>query len=128
MKFFLDAQVPFSVGSWLTSSGHETIFHNDALPEGTVDDVVCATAILNEAILVALDKDMKRAVRRYGSKLQQDRFKSLDLLLFVCSPVQAEKRLQSCFSLVEHEWKFANKKKARRMWVEIGTNHLRTYR
>ena len=65
---FLDAGVPDSVGQVFKESGHTVIFYRDALPEGAKDEVVCATALKNNAILVAIDGDMKQLAKRYGGK------------------------------------------------------------
>lgn len=124
----MDAGVPDQVGETLRELGHTVILHRELLAEGSPDDLVCATALLNNAILAAIDKDMRRAARRFGKKLSEDRFKSLDLLLFVCSPVQSSNRLKNCASLLDHEWNYANLKLSRRLWIEVGPHHLRTNR
>jgi predicted nuclease of predicted toxin-antitoxin system len=40
-------------------SGHQVIYHADVLSAGSKDDIVAATAIFNNACLLAVDKDMK---------------------------------------------------------------------
>lgn len=127
-RFFLDAGVPDSVADELEKLGQHTIRHRHALPDGSSDDQVCATAIRNDAILVAIDRDMRAAPRRYGKKLEKDQFAQLSLILFVCSPVQAASRLQQSWDLVSLEWGYASKKKSRRLWIEIGPHHIRTNR
>ncbi|NKM31476.1 DUF5615 family PIN-like protein [Rhizobium laguerreae] len=73
MRFFLDASVPDSVGQVLSAAGHEVIYHREALEEGVKDPVVCQTASANDAILVAVDKDMKQLTRRFGSRMSGSR-------------------------------------------------------
>lgn len=51
--------------TWL-SGGYKVIYHSDVLSSGAKDDVVVATAILNRAILIAVDGDMKRMVKRFA--------------------------------------------------------------
>ncbi len=66
LRTFLDAGVPDSVARMLQEYGHFVILHRDALSEGSSDDLVCATALANDAILVAIDADMKRLAKQYG--------------------------------------------------------------
>jgi predicted nuclease of predicted toxin-antitoxin system len=59
LRVFLDAGVPDSVGDVFLKYGHEVIYHRNALPEKTVDKLVCVTALAREAILVGIDRDMR---------------------------------------------------------------------
>lgn len=92
------------------------------------DPIVCAAAIANDAILVAVDADMKRLARRYGATPTTGRFESLNLIWIGCNGPLASKRAEQAMSLIEHEWKFSAAKAARRLWIEIGPHHIRTYR
>jgi predicted nuclease of predicted toxin-antitoxin system len=51
------------------NSGHQVIYPGEILDSGAKDELVAATAILNKAALIAIDLDMKRLVRRFGSPL-----------------------------------------------------------
>lgn len=128
LRAFLDAGVPDSVGRVLSASGHEAIYHRDVLPDKTPDTVVAATALANDAILVAIDKDMKQIAQRYGMTARNDRFGQLSLIRLCCDEVLASKRIEHAMSFVELEWAFKLEKAARRMWVEIGPHHLKTNR
>lgn len=116
------------MGAVLIEGGHDVIFYRDILPEGTPDLVVAATALENNAILVAIDNDMKRIARRYGMTTQEDRFARLSLIHVCCDEVMASKRLKQAISFVELEWAFSQEKAARRMWVDIGPHFLKTNR
>lgn len=126
LRFFLDASVPDSVGKALADAGHPVIYHRDALAEGTKDPVVCQTAMENDAVLVAVDADMKHLSRRFGKT--EDRFQKLNLLMCSCNAVMAAKRIAQAISLVEHEWKESQAKEARRLWVEVTNHSMVTYR
>jgi predicted nuclease of predicted toxin-antitoxin system len=128
LKAFLDAGIPDSVGAMLTHHGHEVIYYRDVLPEKTADDIVCATALANEAILVAMDGDMKQFPKRFGISQNSSRFDKLNLIRLCCNEVLAAKRLDQAMSLIEHEWTFSDEKSSRRLWIEIGTHHLRSNR
>jgi predicted nuclease of predicted toxin-antitoxin system len=58
--------VPDSVARVFRDNGHHTILYREVLPERMPDDAVCTTALLNDAILVAIDPDMKQFAKRFG--------------------------------------------------------------
>jgi predicted nuclease of predicted toxin-antitoxin system len=61
------------------------------LPEGEPDTVVCATALANDAILVAIDGDMKQLARRFGQSVKSERFKRLSVIRLCCNEVLAKR-------------------------------------
>jgi len=126
MKFFLDEGVPASVGKFLHSEGHDVILLKDVIATGSPDNVVATAAEKNEAILVACDGDMKQMVKRFG--IGAGRFKALNLLKITCAGPLNTPRVQQSLSLVQHEWDWSQRKKARRMFVEIKSDVIRTYR
>jgi predicted nuclease of predicted toxin-antitoxin system len=128
LKTFLDAGVPDSVGATLEKHGHEVLYYRDVLPEKTADAIVCATALANEAILVAMDSDMKQFPKRFGISQSSSRFDRLNIMRLCCSEVLAAKRLDQAMTLIEHERIFSGEKSARRLWIEIGAHHLRSNR
>jgi len=128
MTMLLDAGVPDSVGQVLTSSGHDVIHHRDVLPERTADIVVAQTALHAGAILVAIDNDMKQIAQKYGMTPHGDRFDRLSLIRLCCGEVISAKRVEQALSFIEHEWRFARQKRARRMWIDVGQHLLRTNR
>lgn len=127
MRFFLDESVPAQLVDVLSRAGHIVIKHHDALQEGAPDIVVCETAIANQAVLVAVDRDMRYLTHRYG-KHASDRFKSMDLVMCGCGPVMADKRFAYALSLIEHEWQHASGKVGRRLWIEIEKHKIVTHR
>lgn len=126
MRFFLDASVPDSVGKVLASAGHEVIHHREALEEGAKDPVVCQTALANEAVLVAVDKDMKQLTKRFG--VTDERFKNLSMVFCGCNIPLSASRVEQAISLIEHEWEYSEKKVGRRLLVEITNHQIATYR
>jgi predicted nuclease of predicted toxin-antitoxin system len=107
---------------------HRVIYHHEVLDSGAKDDVVAATAILNDAILIAVDADMKRLVRRFGSPNNSEKYKKLHLIFLSCDQVLAAKRLEHAMSFVETEWRVTCEKAARRLWLDIGPHRLTSYR
>ncbi|MGR9476972.1 DUF5615 family PIN-like protein [Rhizobium leguminosarum] len=126
MRFFLDESVPDSVGEALKGAGHEVVFHREALDQGVKDPVVCQAAIKNDAILIAVDGDMKQLSKRFGTT--DERLKNLNLIMCACGPVMASRRLENNIDLLALEWQFANAKVGRRLWIEIDKHWITTYR
>ena len=124
----LDASAPDSVGSVFQKHGLEVIFHREVLDEGTPDYVVCATALKHEAILVAVDADIKRLTKRYGSAPDTARFKHLSVIRVGCNGPLAAKRVEQAMGLLESEWAYSQGKVARRLWVDICPHFIKTHR
>lgn len=118
--------MPDSVGNVLAAAGHEVIFHRDALADGTKDPVVCQTALANEAILVAVDKDMKQLTKRFG--VTDERFKNLSMVFCGCSIPMSSARISQALSLIQHEWGYSKQKVGRRLLVEISNHQITTQR
>jgi predicted nuclease of predicted toxin-antitoxin system len=128
LRTFLDAGVPDSVADVFRKYGHFSILHREALAEKSTDAVVCAAALANDAILVAIDGDMKTFAKRFGVSHSSDRFARLNIIRLCCNEVLASKRLDQAMTFIEHEWSVSEAKTARRLWVEIGPHFLRSYR
>jgi len=126
LRLILDEGVPVAVGEMFKSHGHDIIPFEEAIKRGSLDLLVCAAAQANEAILVAFDNDMRQVARRHG--IGHDRFSRLSLIKFNCPEPMAHKRLDFAMSFVEHEWKVSEEKAARRLYVEIGKQFLKSYR
>jgi predicted nuclease of predicted toxin-antitoxin system len=88
--------------------------------------LVCAAAEANDAILVALDGDMKTLAQRRG--VGQRRFRKLSLIKISCKATRASDRLTDAMSLIEHEWNHSEGQADRRLFVEIGADVIRTFR
>ena len=93
----------------------------------TPDNLVAAAALANDAILVAIDGDMRQLARRYGASHGSDRFSRLSLIHLSCNEVLAAKRIEQAMTFIEHEWSVSREKSARRMWVDIGQHFLRSH-
>lgn len=127
LRFALDEGVPNSVGILLKSAGHSVLFFNTGkyIPRGSKDNEVCAAAILNEAILVATDGDMKQIAKKNG--ISNSAYSRLSLLKLSCDEPSAASRVEACMSLIEHEWHVGDGQ-TRRLFVEIQKSAVRTNR
>lgn len=122
LRFFLDEGVPRSVGRMLEGAGHVVIYLQDAIATGSTDDIVVAAALANDAILVAVDKDMRTSARRH--RISQRQFKDISLLQLRCRETLAAHRVEQALSLIELEWQWAEGKSARRLFIEIGASRI----
>ncbi|MEC9346864.1 MAG: DUF5615 family PIN-like protein [Pseudomonadota bacterium] len=126
LRVLLDEGVPRSVGAIFLDHGHEVLYLEQVLKKGSKDEVVCIAAEANNAVLVAMDKDMKQIARRNG--ISASRFKRLSLIHFACPEPRAAGRIEAAMPLIEFEWGISSQKVARRLFVQVGTNHIKTNR
>lgn len=127
MKFFIDQNVPESVGRFLEGLGHEVVLLRERIPTESPDALVAAVAESNDAILVTFDSDFKSLASRIG--IGRRRFTKLSIIRFEkCRESQAATRLEGAFSLIEHEWNFGNGDQDRRLFVVITSSTIRTHR
>lgn len=124
----MDAGVPDSVAHVFRSHGHHAILYREALPESVPDDVVGATALANDAVLVVVDADYKRLAKRFGVSHGSLRFARLNLIWLCCNEVLASKRLEQAIGLIEHEWLVSDVKASRRLWIDVAPHFLRSNR
>ena len=71
------------------------------------DRVVCAAAIANGAILIAIDRDFNQLAKRYGATPKGDQFDKLNVIRICCNEVLASKRLEQALPLIEMEWEYS---------------------
>lgn len=126
LRLFLDEGVPDSVGHTFLEHGHEVGFLNKTLARGSSDQLVCTIADINNAVLVALDGDMKRIAKEYG--IGARKFLRIGLLKLSCFEPDASKRVRDAMSLIEHEWLVTEGKDGRRIFVEISDSVIRSFR
>lgn len=127
LRLALDEGVPDSVGRAFVAAGHHAAYFNKGLhlPRGSNDAAVCATALLMGRILVAFDGDMREIAKKSG--VTRSAYSKLSLLKLSCPEPDAAARVQSCMTLLEHEW-YIGKGKERRFFVEIMATVIRSNR
>lgn len=124
--FLLDEGVPRSVGRLLQEEGFGVIFFHEAAIEGAPDPVIADLAMRNDAVLVALDGDMKRIAR--GAGVSKSRFKSLGLLKLSCKEPQAVQRIRETLPFMRLQLSIATENCApRRLFAEIGDSWIRIH-
>jgi predicted nuclease of predicted toxin-antitoxin system len=127
MRFFVDQNVPESVGRFLKSRGYAVILLRDRIPTESQDALVAAVAEANNAVLVTFDPDFKALASRIG--IGRRRFATLSLIRFEkWRESQAANRMEAALSLIEHEWTFSHASRDRRLFVVITAQTIRTHR
>ena len=125
LRLLIDEGVPNAVGRAFEARGHGVIYANRSMIRGSPDQLVCAAALAQGAILVAADHDMKRLARAHG--VGDARFKSLSLVKLTCRAPDMATHVEAVMSLIEHEWEFGSGR-TRRLWVEIQSSVIRVVR
>ncbi len=124
VAFFLDEGVPRSVGRLLDEEGFRVIFFDQAAAKGTPDPVVCDIAMMNDAVLVALDGDMRQIAR--GAGVSKTRFKKLSLLKLSCLEPKAVQRVKDNLPFLRLQLSLGRQRgDVRRLFVEIGDSWIR---
>ncbi len=128
LKVALDEGVPNDVGRVFQECGHKVIYlnKNDELPRGSKDQLVCAYAQINDAILIATDGDMKTLAMGHG--FTKSNYRQLSLIKLSCFEPNAADRVKSAMSLIEHEWHVSPQTDKRRIFIEILDSVIRTTR
>jgi predicted nuclease of predicted toxin-antitoxin system len=126
LRLFLDEGVPDSVGHAFLEAGHEVHFLNRTLARGSSDQLVCRIADINQAVLVAIDGDMRRIAQGHG--VGSGRYLRLGLVKISCHEPDAAGRVRTAMSLLEHEWTVTDGNEGRRIFVEIGNQVIRSHR
>jgi hypothetical protein len=75
---------------------------------------------------VALDGDMRSLAQRRG--IGQRRFRTLSLIKLSCKVTRSAERVNDAMSLIEHEWHYSEGQVDRRLFMEIGSDVIRTFR
>lgn len=126
LRFFLDEGVPRAVGRVLEGFSHEVIYLHQSISPGSSDIVVCAAAEANDAILVAIDGDMREIAKGHG--ISGGRYKKLSLIKLSCNETQAAARISQFIALIEEEWRLSESKTARRMFVDLSDSRITIFR
>ncbi len=124
LLFFLDQNVPDSVGRVLAAAGHEVEYLRKHLATDAKDNVVAATAIDRGAILVSSDGDFRGRAKAAGVTRKQ--LHHLHRALIKCRDFEASHRFEEALDLIEHEW--LRLKRGALLNIEVGSTFIRTYR
>lgn len=117
MKFFLDEGAPAGIADTLEEAGFTVIRFHEAASPGDADPIVAQIAMANEAVLVAVDRDMRELAK--GAGVSKSRYKTLNLLHFRSKAAIALGRVDEALPYIRLRLDLTTKTKERRLWVEV---------
>lgn len=123
MRLLIDENVPDSVSEFFRQRGHEVVLVRDLLPNGTPDAVISVVGDNEEAIIVTWDKDFKLLAARV--QVAQRRLRKLGRISFRCRESRGLARAKECIELLEIAYDAAQRRKDKRLIVEISETTIR---
>jgi hypothetical protein len=117
LRFFLDNNVPDSIGRYLQGRGHSVLRQRFHIPANSPDPVVAMTAMQAEAILVTLDRDFK------AQRFQQDRFARLSRVSLNGPPHELLPALKA--EIQQIEFRAMTRKASERLVVALKPGQIR---
>lgn len=116
LSFFLDNNVPDSIGKYLQRLGHRVIRQRFSIPADSPDPIVAMTALQAGCILITQDKDFN------SQRFQQDRFSTLSRISLSGSSATLLPALKEHLHLIEFQWTHCQQVNAPRMvaFVKLG--------
>lgn len=128
MILLIDENVPESVTRLLKDRGHDVRLVRELLPAGTPDPVIAVVGNDLGAIVVTWNhKDFKKLVARVPRATQAS-LRKLGRINFRCHEARGRQRLEEMIEWVEFEYAQVQKKKDKRLMVEIGETYFRVIR
>jgi hypothetical protein len=119
LRFFLDNNIPDSIGRYLQSRGHSVLRQRFTIPPNSPDPVVAMTAMQDGRILVTQDKDFN------NQRFAQGRFTGLSRLSLSGPAPTLLTALKEYIHLIELQAQHLNAKKSARLIVFISLGQIR---
>ena len=120
LRFFLDNNVPDSIGRYLQNRGHSVLRQRFHIPHNSPDPLVGITALQAERILVTWDKDFNSQAFRH------ERFDNLSRLSLSGGGATLLEAVKEHIDLLEFQ--FSRVPKCGRMvaFIKLGNSRFRT--
>lgn len=118
MRLLIDENVPRSVAEVFRAHGHEILFVKYVLGEGTPDPAIAQHAEAINAIVVTWNhKHFQRWVTRATQGQRQ-----AGRISFKLDEARGAQRAEQCMELIEAEYALAQRRKDKRVLIEIRPN------
>jgi predicted nuclease of predicted toxin-antitoxin system len=128
MTLLIDECVPHSVAAVFSNRGHTVHFVTDLLAAQAADPLIAVAGNRLEAIVVTWNhKDFKSMTARVPEGNVQ-KFRRLSRISFRMNESQGAHRAQELIESIEFEYQQVQKKRDRRLLIEIGTTVFRIIR
>ena len=119
--------MPDSVAPVLRQRGHKVELLREIMPIDSPDLVVATLGDMEGAILVSCDHDFDAIAPRV-LKGMRARFRRLSRLSIRCSELHAARRIGEAIELIELEYRLAQQRPDKRLFIEIQTTLIKTNR
>lgn len=117
MEFFLDENVPASVGAVLRERGHGVELAQDKVARGSPDHLLAVIADQKQVVLVSFDKDFRGMIQRESKKGLA--YPTAGRLSLRIAEVDAAERLRFELPLIEAAWQSRQGLDDKRLIAEI---------
>jgi len=97
------------------------------MPTDTPDPVVATVGDMDGSILVSCDRDFDAIAPRI-LKGMRARFRKLSRISIRCTEYQASQRIEEAMELIELEYRTAQGRPDKRLFIEIQTSGIKTNR
>lgn len=119
LQFFLDNNVPDSIGRYLQNRGHSVQRQRFVIPADSPDPIVAMTAMTSERILITQDRDFN------SQRFMKDRFAGLSRLSLCGASQTLLPALREHIHLIEAQWAHKLASRATRMIVHVQLGQVR---
>mgnify|MGYP001591866913 CR=1 FL=1 len=127
MRLLIDENVPDSVAQFFSDRGHEIVFARDLLPRGTPDQVIAALGNELDSIIVSWDQDLLGLVSRAPVGTRRT-LRSLGRITYRCRYPNGRRRTEELIDWIEFEFAQVQRRRDRRMLVQVGDSYFRIER
>lgn len=117
--FFLDNNVPDSIGRYLQRRGHSVLRQRHHIPADSPDPIVATTAMEANRILVTIDRDFN------SQRFHQPRFDRLSRVSLSGPSHQLLGAVKEHIHLIEFQWDHKVRMGTRRMIAHIKAGMIR---
>jgi predicted nuclease of predicted toxin-antitoxin system len=127
LHLLFDHNVPDPVAQVFRARGHTVVFLREIMPVDSPDPVVATVGDMDGAILVSCDHDFDAIAPRI-LKGMRARFRRLSRLSIRCAEFHAVQRVEEAMELIELEYRTAQVRPDKRMFIEIQRTGIKTNR
>lgn len=103
IPFFLDNNVPDSVGTVLQDSGHDVTRLREVMDRESADPVIAIACARGGQVLVTHDRDFRSGAERLNISRRQYR-ESLHRIQLRCPEPKSAERIIDALAVIEVEW------------------------
>jgi predicted nuclease of predicted toxin-antitoxin system len=127
LHLLLDHNVPDAVAVVFRNHSHTVVLLREIMPTDSPDPVVATVADMDGAVLVSCDHDFGSIAPRI-LKGMRARFRRLSRITISCAEFHAARRIEEAMEFIELEYRTAQDRPDKRMFLDIQTTGLKTNR